>query len=524
MPRKSATTATPSVPGGDDRRPNHAAGAGSTVPTVTLGKAVPANAAAVAVPAFSDRLNKVDGVRKAVLDRAGFAGRVGQTLVLDDGDSARIVVGLGPAAKVGATALRKAGAAFTKALRGHRRAAFVLPDDTGDLTQAQAAGAEAEGVVLGGYRFDAYRSQAPKKGAASVTVVVDDPRAARPALDRALASADAVTFARNLVNEPGGALTPAVFAEAVTERASAAGLTVEVLDAKALEAAGLGGIVAVNKGSVHPARLVHLTYEPADPLLDEDGDPVTVALVGKGITFDSGGLSLKPADGMMDMKCDMAGAAAVSAAMCALPALDVPVRVESWTPLTDNMTGGDAQRPGDVYTARNGTTVEVLNTDAEGRLVLADALALATETKKAAVLDLATLTGACMVALGDKIAGILGNDDELLGDVEEAAEVAGERVWQLPLPADYRAQLDSSIADLKNIGTRFGGTLTAGLFLQEFVADGTPWVHMDIAGPAFLAAEDGEHPKGAPGFGVRTLLALLAAWGEDVTDQVDAED
>ncbi|MFM7063183.1 MAG: leucyl aminopeptidase [Actinomycetes bacterium] len=513
MPRPPATPSSSSD--GADRRPHHAAGAGSTVPSVTLGRAVPASATAVAVPAFADRLTKVDGVRKAVLDRAGFAGRVGQTLVLDEGERARIVVGLGPAAELGTTALRKAGAAFTKALRGYRRAAFVLPDDLGDLDQAAAAAAVAEGVVLGGYRFDAYRSSATARRPATVTVVVDDARAARPAVDRGLAAADAVTFARNLVNEPGGSLTPAVFAEAMTERASAAGLSLEVLDADAIAAAGLGGIVAVNKGSVHPPRLVHLTYEPAEPLLDDGGDPVTVALVGKGITFDSGGLSLKPADGMMDMKCDMAGAAAVAAAMCALPASDVRVRVESWTPLTDNMTGGDAQRPGDVFTARNGRTVEVLNTDAEGRLVLADALCLATESKKAAVIDLATLTGACMVALGDKIAGILGNDDGLLVDVEEAAELAGERVWQLPLPADYRAQLDSSVADLKNIGTRFGGTLTAGLFLQEFVPAGTPWVHMDIAGPAFQAAEDGEHPKGATGFGVRTLLALLAGWGPD---------
>jgi len=516
MPRKSAT---PTALGDSDRRPNHAAGAGSTVPTVTLGKAVPANAAAVAVPAFSDRLTKVDGVRKAVLDRAGFTGGVGQALVLDDGDSARIVVGLGPSAKVGTRVLRKAGAAFAKSLRGYRRAAFVLPDDTGDLTQAEAAGAVAEGLVLGGYRFDAYRSKAPSKSPATITVVVDDPRDARATFDRSQASSAAVTFARNLVNEPGGSLTPAVFAEAVTERASAAGLTVNVLDGAAIEAAGLGGIVAVNKGSVHPARLVHLIYEPADPLLDDEGDPITVALVGKGITFDSGGLSLKPADGMMDMKCDMAGAAAVSATMCALSAFDVRVRVESWTPMTDNMTGGDAQRPGDIFTARNGKTVEVLNTDAEGRLVLADALCLATETKKAAVLDLATLTGACMVALGDKIAGILGNDDDLLGAVEEAAEVAGERVWQLPLPEDYRAHLDSNIADLKNIGTRFGGTETAGLFLQEFVANGTPWVHMDIAGPVFLAADDGENPRGATGFGVRTLLALLGAWGDDWAEE-----
>jgi leucyl aminopeptidase len=222
---------------------------------------------------------------------------------------------------------------------------------------------------------------------------------------------------------------------------------------------------------------------------------------------------------MEDMNWDMGGAGAVAGLMHVLASRKAKANVVGILGLVENMPDGNAQRPGDIFTARNGKTVEVLNTDAEGRLVLADALCLATETKKAAVLDLATLTGACMVALGDKIAGILGNDDDLLGAVEEAAEVAGERVWQLPLPEDYRAHLDSNIADLKNIGTRFGGTETAGLFLQEFVANGTPWVHMDIAGPVFLAADDGENPRGATGFGVRTLLALLAAWGDDWAEE-----
>jgi leucyl aminopeptidase len=248
----------------------------------------------------------------------------------------------------------------------------------------------------------------------------------------------------------------------------------------------------------------------------------TVAFVGKGITFDSGGLSLKTAEGMTDMKCDMAGAAAVAAATCALGSLGVGVRVVAFLPLTDNMTGGGAQRPGDVFTARNGTTVEVLNTDAEGRLVLADALCLAVEERPAAIVDLATLTGACMVALGPSIAGLMGNDDVFTGIVEAAAEDAGERVWQLPLPPDYRPSLDSAVADLKNIGGRYGGTLTAGLFLKEFVDDSIPWAHLDIAGPAFRSEPDADAPKGGTGFGVRTLLRLVEDWnGADGADDPD---
>lgn len=506
MPRRPSSRTTPPSPG-----PSHVPGSGADLPKVTLVRSVPSSATVAAVVAWSDRLGRVPGVRRSVLDRAGFAGAAGQTLLLDEGDRARVVLGLGPSSDLGPAALRRAGAAFARSLAGHRRAVVELPAGADGAAEVEAL---VEGFLLTSYRFDAYRS-ADAPLAPTLAVVTSDPRAARPGLDRALAVAGAVWFARNLVNEPGGALTPAVFAEVATERASAAGLAVEVLDEDAIAAAGLGGIVAVNKGSVQPPRLVHLVYEPADgALLDEDGRPVTVALVGKGITFDSGGLSIKPADSMMTMKCDMAGAATVVATMCALGALAVPVRVESWTPLTDNMTGGDATRPGDVFTARNGRTVEVLNTDAEGRLVLADALSLAAETQPAAIVDLATLTGACMVALGEHIAGLMGNDDDLVGRVEAAAAAAGERVWHLPLPADYRSQLDSDIADLKNIGTRFGGSLTAGLFLEEFV-DGVPWVHLDIAGPAFLSGPSPDSPKGATGFGVRTLLDLLGSWETD---------
>jgi leucyl aminopeptidase len=385
----------------------------------------------------------------------------------------------------------------------------------------------AEAAMLAGYAFSELKSSpaaGPKLGAVTI-VTTGDVREARAEVATVAVVAEAVGFARDLVNLPGGELTPSRFARLGAERAEAAGVQAEVLDETAIAELGLGGLLAVNKGSVHPPRLLKLTYEPSGEEADAPvaADPETVALVGKGITFDSGGLSLKPAEAMEGMKMDMAGAAAVIAAMCALPALGAPVRVVSFTPMTDNMTGGDAQRPGDVYTARNGTTVEVLNTDAEGRLILGDALALAAEEAPVAIVDLATLTGACMVALGERIAGLLSNDDALADRVTAAAAAAGERVWRLPLPADYRKQLDSDVADLKNIGTRYGGTLTAGLFLKEFVKD-TPWVHLDIAGPAYAKEPDGVNPKGGTGFGVRTLASLLRRWGatDDADDTEDA--
>jgi leucyl aminopeptidase len=283
-----------------------------------------------------------------------------------------------------------------------------------------------------------------------------------------------------------------------------------VHDEAAIKRLKLGGLLGVNRGSAQPPRFVELTYEPAGRATG------TLALVGKGITFDSGGLSIKTGQGMMTMKCDMGGAAAVLAEMTVLPVVKPRARVRAFVPMTDNMTGPDATRPGDVLRIRNGKSVEVLNTDAEGRLILADALSLASEAKPDAIVDLATLTGACMVALGPSIAGLMG-DETWVAQVRAAADRAGERVWPLPLPADYRKQLDSPVADLKNIGGQYGGSLTAGLFLKEFVGNGTAWAHLDIAGPAFLDAEDGENPKGASGFGVRLLVELARSFEKPVT-------
>ena len=311
---------------------------------------------------------------------------------------------------------------------------------------------------------------------------------------------------RDVVNEPAGSVTPKRLAELAGEIAERSGLSIRVLDEKQIEKERLGALRGVSLGSDEPPRLIELIYEP------EGKAKGTVALVGKGITFDSGGLSLKTADGMMTMKTDMAGGAAVIATMSVLRDLGVKTKVIGIVPTTENMPGGRAIKPGDVLKARNGKTIEVLNTDAEGRLVLADGLSLAVEAKPDAIVDLATLTGAQVVALGRRIAGLMGSNDGFLGQVEDAAGRAGEPVWRLPLPDIYRKDIDSEIADIKNIG-RPGqaGTLVAGLFLKEFTGD-VPWAHLDIAGPARSDEDDGYLRKGGTGFGVRTLVELLTGF------------
>jgi leucyl aminopeptidase len=369
--------------------------------------------------------------------------------------------------------------------------------DAGD-----AARALAEGVVLGGYRFVAYKSDPSPVALERVTVVDEGGRATTTALQLGQAVARAVCTARDLVNEPGGTLTPSVFAERAVNLGQEHGFAVRVRDERAIKRARLGGLLGVNRGSAEPARFLELSWAPTRPR-------ATVALVGKGVTFDSGGLSLKSTESMKDMKGDMAGAAAVLATFCALPATRPPVKVLGYLPLTDNMPGGTATRVGDVLHIRDGTTVEVLNTDAEGRLILADAIVMASDARPDAIVDLATLTGAVVTALGNRTAGLMGNDQGLIDRVRTAAEAADEAVWHLPLPAHLRAKLDSEVADLKNVGGREGGALIAGHFLQEFVGDGIPWAHLDIAGPAWSSDSDGEVRKGGTGFGVRTLLGLL---------------
>jgi leucyl aminopeptidase len=413
-----------------------------------------------------------------------------------------VAVGLGDQTKqVDLEVLRRAAGAAVRALAGAAGSvALALPAEDPDALRAVA-----EGGLLGAYAFTAYRhtSLAEQKAPVAAVTVVSGVKGAKQVLRRAEVVTRAVKLARDLVNTPPSDLHPIELAAAAVAAAQRVGLVVEVLDEKALKKGAFGGILGVGQGSANPPRLVHLSHQ---------GKKATtkVALVGKGITFDSGGISIKPAAGMEDMKSDMGGAAAVIAAMAAVAELGLAIDVEAWVPMAENMPSGTAIRPSDVLTLRGGTKVEVNNTDAEGRLILADAIARACEDGPDVVLDVATLTGAQIVALGSRTSGVMGNDDGLRDHVVAAAGTAGEAMWAMPLPADLRKGLDSDIADLVNTGPREGGMLTAGLFLQEFVADGVKWAHLDIAGPAYNggAAYGYTHPGGT-GAAVRTFVQLL---------------
>ena len=477
--------------------------------TFTLAGEVPADVDAVGTPVFAGRV--IPAGAAADLDlrflaERGFEGRPGEALAVPSGRGTWIALGVGEPDKVTAETLRKAAAAFVRtAWRDRSGATTLLAAAPPDLDPALAARAIAEGASLAAYRFSRYKAD-PKTSKLESLVVVGSGDDARHGLDRGARVAEAVAMARDLVNEPAKAMTPRRLADMAAEVAEAEGLTLTVLDEIAIVAEGLGGLAGVALGSDEPARLIQLVYDPPA------GADSSIALVGKGITFDSGGLSIKTAEGMETMKTDKSGAAAVLAAMTVIAALAPPVRVVAIMPVTENMPGGAALKPGDVLTIRNGKTVEVLNTDAEGRLVLADGLSLAVEAEVDAIIDVATLTGACVVALGRKVAGLMGNHPGWIDQVGQAAARAGEDVWPLPLPEDYRKLIDSDVADIKNIsGGRHAGALTAGLFLREFVGD-VPWAHLDIAGPARSEDDEGYLQKGGTGFGVRTLVEAVMSF------------
>jgi leucyl aminopeptidase len=469
----------------------------------------PADVDALGVGVFADRFGAGDvpgPLDPAFLEGQGFDGKPGQTCVAPGGDGRVVVaVGLGDEADATVATYRRAAAALARAAQRQQSLATDLLEAVPErLDRPAVAQAIAEGVVLGAYRYTELKTDPEPSRIASVLLVGRGGQRVGAALERGRAIAEAVCLARDLVNQPGGTLTPAAFAARAEELAASGGFSAEVLDKSAIEDQKLGGLLGVNRGSDQEPRFVRLAWEPERPR-------GTVALVGKGITFDSGGLSLKTTDSMVGMKGDMAGAAAVLATFSALDTVRPPVGVLGFLPLTDNMPGGDATRVGDVLRIRNGTTVEVLNTDAEGRLILADALSLAGEAEPDAIVDLATLTGACMVALGTGIAGLMGNHDGFVDQVRAAADTAGEPVWPLPLPRELRPQLDSDVADMKNVAAaRWGGALIAGLFLERFVPEGIPWAHLDIAGPADATEDASETRKGGTGFGVRSLLRLLS--------------
>lgn len=468
------------------------------------------------------------GVVSLALDAAtcrqrGFTAAVGQTLVcLEPGRPAIVFIGCGEAGAVAADTLRLAGAAFVRAAGRSGSAVVLLPASliggSGEADERRAVQSTTEGAILGSYRFTGLKSESEGRCIERLVVAGGGfaPGVVAAGVERGTLTSRAVSLARDLVNEPPSSLTPERLAEvARQELGQRDDITLEVWDEQRIAVERLGGLQGVARGSAAPPRLVRATYEPSDPV-DVGGHVPHVVLVGKGITFDSGGLSLKTSEGMMTMKTDMSGAAAVVAVLSACGDLGVRVRVTGIAPVTENMPGGRAIKPGDVLTIRNGRTVEVLNTDAEGRLILADGLSLAAELQPDAIIDLATLTGACVVALGTSIAGMFGNDDALVARVQAASARAGEATWRLPMPDDYRSHIDSDVADMKNIGKPGqAGSIVAALLLARFVGD-VPWVHLDIAGPARSDEDGGVLAKGGTGFGVRTLLELLDAYGVPV--------
>ncbi|GAA1834704.1 leucyl aminopeptidase [Agromyces salentinus] len=437
------------------------------------------------------------------LTRLGAKGSVDELVRLPsqtDGPAVVAVAGLGKHADAASMRLALGGALRRLAGQGH--VAVAVPIEVAGLAEAML-----EGAALGAYAFTAYRTD-PTAAVERITLHVAAP-SADVRLDRVRAVADAARRTKDLVNTAPADLSPARFAEIAVDAADAVGVTTTVWDEEALETDGFGGILGVGQGSVRGPRLVRLEYAP-------ESASTHLALVGKGITFDSGGLSLKPAGSMVGMKSDMAGAATVLSAILALATLGVPVRVTGWLCLAENMPSGTAMRPNDVLRMRGGTTVEVINTDAEGRLVLADGLVAASEEQPDAIIDVATLTGAQVVALGHRIGGLMG-DDALVERVRRAADAAGEAFWPMPLPGDLIAYLKSDVADLANakLGTTIPGMLVAGVFLREFVGtdpesgDRIPWAHLDIAGPGYnTSAPWGFTGAGGTAMAVRTLIGL----------------
>ena len=441
-------------------------------------------------PAAAPLIDSLGSAFTDALQREKFTGKPGSAFSYHTGLPApHTVVALGLGDDPGPEQYRRAGGMLGRRSRNEPQVC-LLADADGPVQPL------LEGFLLSQYSFTDYKSDPEPAATETLSLVGAEDEAAA---ERARINAEAVMFARDLVNTPARDKSPTAIAHRVEELAGPLGLRVVTHDEESLREGGFGGVLGVAAGSGRPPRLLEVWHEPAEA----EGFAV---LVGKGITFDSGGLSIKTAAGMENMKTDMSGAAAVLGAMQIIARREIPVKVLGLTPLTDNMPGPLATKPGDVLTTRNGKTIEVLNTDAEGRLVLADALALGVEQEPDVIVDIATLTGACMVALGLGIAGAMGNNDALVKRIMELGAPLGERFWHLPLPDDYRKQVESPIADMKNIGGKWAGTLTAGLILSEFAGD-VPWAHLDIAGPR-TADEEHYFSKGATGFGVLTLAAL----------------
>lgn len=454
----------------------------------------------VALSPDGDRLDRtLDGYLSERARASAFKARIGDVLIIPTfrriGPAAVALAGLGAQAEATSTVLRRAAGAAARRCSDHKIVASTLHRGGAE----RGAEAVAEGFLLGSYSFTRYKSDPrPSKIERVVFVGHADPGE----LERARVASEATRLARDLTNEPPGVLTPEEFAQRACEVAEHSGMFCKIFDERALSERGFGGILTVASGSDKPPRLIELRHSPEQATSK-------LAIVGKGITFDSGGLSLKDARGMETMKTDMAGGAAVLGAIHAVSTLELPVEVIALIAATENMPGGSAYKPGDVIRHYGGHTSEVLNTDAEGRLVLADALAYGCELDPGAIVDVATLTGGIVVALGKKAAGVFSNDETLRDEVLAAADLAGERMWTMPLFDDYRTEIDSEVADIKNSGGRYGSPILGALFLRDFLKAGIPWAHIDVAGPARADSDYDEVVRGGTGVATRTLIAWI---------------
>ena len=470
---------------------------------------LPAEEKTLEAPAIRALDRRLKGKLSEQIQKSRFTGAEGSSLLYSTAGilpaSHLLLVGFGKKNDVDSDTWRKAGARARKealAVGAQEIAFFLAPDKDSD----DAAGAVVEGATLASYRFSKYRSNSNVATAVKSLTLFKPGLKRTASLERSVLRVEqtipGVFLARDLVNEPPSVTTARFLGEQAERHCRGRGLSVEVWGRKKIEAMNLAGLLAVNRGSYEEPRFIKIHYQPGGKARKK------VVLIGKGITFDSGGLSLKPAKSMETMKLDMAGGAAVIGTMSRLPYLRPDIEVTGYIPATDNLPGGNAQKPGDVIRYLNGKTIEVLNTDAEGRLILADALALAAKQKPDYMVNLATLTGACMVALGNGVAGIFSNQQALADNLMRCGRDAGEKLWQLPLVKEYREALKSSVADMKNVAGPHGGAITAALILQEFVDD-IPWAHLDIAGPAFAETDTAICAKGGTGFGVRTLVRFL---------------
>lgn len=461
----------------------------------------------------SGALKEIDrrsgGVLSSIIETGEFTGKSGETAYLHNpGDmKARrlLLMGAGRLSEFNADVVRRMAGTAARLLRSKkaRRFAFLRRSQ---LPLGQSAQAAVEGALLSLYEPDRYHTSDKSESSIEEMILATtegDTGELRRGIERGRVVAEAANFAREIINEPANVMTPAELARRAAAVAGDAGLAFDALDEARMKELGMGALLGVAQGSDEPPRLIVLRYTSEEPSTE------TVAIVGKGITFDTGGISIKPSEGMEKMKYDMAGGATTIGAMRAIAAIKPKVNVIGLIPATENMPSGRAQRPGDVVHSMSGKTIEVINTDAEGRLILADALTYARQLGATRIVDLATLTGAVSIALGDVYVAVLGNDQRWVDEVIEAGRRAGEKIWQLPLDREYRDQIKSEIADLKNVGGRKAGTITAGYFLREFV-DETPWAHLDIAGTAWNDSTKPYLAVGPTGVGVRTLVELVA--------------